>query len=396
MAVELKKDIHWVGVVDWGLRHFHGQELSTHRGSSYNAYLIRDQKNVLVDTVWEPFAEEFIAGLRKEIDLAKIDYIIANHAEPDHSGALPALMRLCPNATIVLSKRGMDSIPGHYHQPWKFQTVGTGDSLNIGRRELRFIEATMLHWPDTMFAYVAGDNILLSNDAFGQHYATAFRWNDQVDQAELFEEAIKYYANILTPYSKQVTKKIEEFAALNWPVDMICPSHGVLWRDDPMQIVHKYLAWAAQKGEKRAVIIFDTMWNATRKMAEAIGAGLTERGVPNKLFYMALSDHNDVVTEILRSKAVVIGSPTHNRGLLPSIMPILEDIRGLKFQNKVGAAFGSYGWAGESVKILEELLAKSGIPLAAPGVLAKWQPTDDDLAKCRQLGYAVADAVNKE
>ena len=396
MAVELKKDIHWVGVVDWGLRHFHGQELSTHRGSSYNSYLIRDQKNVLVDTVWEPFAEEFIANLRKEIDLAKIDYIIANHAEPDHSGALPELMRLCPNATIVLSKRGMDSIPGHYHQPWKFQVVGTGDSLNIGRRELRFIEATMLHWPDTMFTYVAGDNILLSNDAFGQHYATAFRWNDQVDQAELFQEAIKYYANILTPYAKQVTKKIEEFAALNWPVDMICPSHGVLWRDNPMQIVHKYLEWSAQKGERSAVIVFDTMWNATRKMAEAIGAGLTERGVPNKLFYMAVSDHNDVVTEIFRSKAVVLGSPTHNRGLLPSIMPILEDIRGLKFQNKVGAAFGSYGWAAECVKLLEEHLAKSGIPLAAPGVLAKWQPTDDDLAKCRQLGYALADAVNKD
>jgi flavorubredoxin len=396
MAVELKKDIHWVGVVDWDLRHFHGQELSTHRGSSYNSYLIRDQKNVLVDTVWEPFAEEFIANLRKEIDLAKIDYIVANHAEPDHSGALPALMRLCPNATIVLSKRGMDSIPGHYHQPWKFQVVGTGDTLNIGRRELRFIEATMLHWPDTMFTYVAGDNILLSNDAFGQHYATAFRWNDQVDQAELFEEAIKYYANILTPYAKQVTKKIEEFAALNWPVDMICPSHGVLWRDNPMQIVHKYLEWSAQKGQRSAVIVFDTMWNATRKMAEAIGAGLTERGVPSKLFYMAVSDHNDVVTEIFRSKAVVLGSPTHNRGLLPSIMPILEDIRGLKFQNKVGAAFGSYGWAAECVKLLEEHLAKAGIPLAAPGVLAKWQPTEDDLTKCRQLGYALADAVNKD
>ncbi len=396
MAVELKKDIYWVGVVDWALRHFHGQELSTHRGSSYNAYLIRDRKNVLVDTVWDPFAEEFIANLRKEIDFAKIDYIIANHAEPDHSGALPALMRFCPNATIVLSKKGMESIPGHYHQPWKFQAVGTGDCLNIGRRELRFIEAPMLHWPDSMFTYVAGDNILLPNDAFGQHYATAYRWNDQVDQAELFAEALKYYANILTPYARQVTKKIEEFAALNWPVEMICPSHGVLWRDNPMQIVHKYLEWSAQKGEKRAVILYDTMWNATRRMAEAVGAGLTERGVPNKLFYMAVSDHNDVVTEIFRSRAVVIGSPTHNRGLLPSIMPILEDLRGLKFQNKVGAAFGSYGWAPECVKLIEEHLAKCQIPLAAPGVTAKWQPTDDDLAKCRQLGYAVADAVMKD
>jgi flavorubredoxin len=383
-------------VVDWGLRHFHGQELSTHRGSSYNAYLIRDQKNVLVDTVWEPFAEEFIANLRKEIDLAKIDYIIANHAEPDHSGALPALMRLCPNATLIVSKHGAESIPGHYHQPWKLQTVGTGDRLDIGSRELRFFEASMLHWPDTMFTYIASDNILLSSDAFGQHYATAFRWNDQVDREELYEEAIKYYANIITPYSKQVTKKIEEFLALNWPVEMICPSHGVLWRDDPTQIVRKYLEWAAQKGEKRAVILYDSMWYATRKMAEAVGQGLTERGVPNSLHYMAVSDHNDVVTEIFRSRAVVIGSPCHNRLLLPTIAPVMEDMRGLRFINKVGAAFGSFGWSGENVKVIEEHFAKCNIPLAAPGVLAKWQPTEEDLAKCRQLGQAVAEAVLKE
>ena len=299
--MEIKNDIHWVGVVDWGLRHFHGRELSTHRGSTYNAYLIRNQKNVLVDTVWEPFAEPFIENLRQMIDLAKIDYIVANHAEPDHSGTLPALMRLCPNATLVVSKHGQESIAGHYHQPWKFQAVGTGDRLPIGRRELAFFEAPMLHWPDTMFTYVVGENILLSNDAFGQHYATAFRWNDQVDQEELYEEALKYYANIITPFSKQVTKKIEEFLALGWPVEMICPSHGVLWRDNPAQIVHKYLEWAAQKGEKRAVVLYDSMWHATRKMAEAVGEGLTDRGVPNKLFYMAVSDHNDVVTEIFRS-----------------------------------------------------------------------------------------------
>jgi flavorubredoxin len=380
-------------VVDWGLRYFHGRELSTHRGSTYNAYLIRDAKNVLVDTVWEPFVEEFVAGLRTLIDPAKIDYVVANHAEPDHSSSLPALMRLCPNATVVVSKHGAESIPGHYHQPWKFQVVGTGDRINIGRRELVFFEAPMLHWPDSMFTYVAGDGVLLPNDAFGQHYATAGRFNDQVDQQELYEEALKYYANILTPYAKQVIKKIEELLALKLPVEMICPSHGVLWRDNPMQIVQKYLEWSAQAGEKRAVILYDTMWQATRKMAEAIGEGFKDRGVDYKLFHMAVSDRNDVITEIFRSKAVVIGSPTLNRGLLPTIMPILEDLRGLKFQNKIGAAFGSYGWSCDSVRLIEEHLSRCGIPLAVPGAMAKWQPTDDDLAHCRQLGQAVAEAV---
>ncbi len=393
MAVELAKGVYWVGVVDWALRKFHGHELSTHRGSTYNSYLILDKKTVLVDTVWAPFQEQFIENIRQVIDPAKIDIVVANHAEVDHSGSLPAVLRHAPNAKVVVSQRGMDSIPGHYHEKWDFQPVKTGDKINIGTGDLIFIEETMLHWPDNMGTYLTGKNILMSSDAFGQHYATAFRFNDEVNQEELYQEALKYYANIITPFSAIVLKKIEEVLALNLPIDIIAPAHGVIWRKDPLQIVKKYQEWASQKPEKSAVILYDTMWHATQHMAEAIGEGLAAEGVPYKLFHMAVSDHNDVVVEIFKSKAVIIGSPTHNQGLLPSITPILEDLKGMKFQNKIGAAFGSYGWSGESVKLIEEHLTKCKIPLAAEGVRAKWQPGADDLAKCRELGQKVGRAV---
>ena len=393
MSTELKKGVHWVGIVDWGIRHFHGYELSTHRGTTYNAYLIMDEKVALVDTAWGPFQEQFIENLRAVIDPARIDFVVANHSEPDHSGSLPALMRLCPNAAVVVSKRGAESVPGHYHQNWNFKPVSTGDRIRLGRDELVFVEATMLHWPDSMFTYLTGRNILMPNDAFGQHYATAFRFNDQVNETELYQEAIKYYANILTPFSKLVTRKIEELLALDLPVEIIAPSHGVIWRKDPLQIVRKYQEWAAQKPERSAVVLYDTMWEATRRMAEAIGAGLAAEGVSFKLFHMAVSDRNDVLTEVFKAKAVIIGSPTLNNGLLPAITPILEDLKGLKFQNKIGAAFGSYGWSGESVKQIEAHLAACNIPLAAEGVRAKWQPTAADLMNCETLGRKVAVGV---
>ena len=395
MPVELAKGVYWVGFVDWSLRHFHGHELSTHRGSSYNAYLITDEKNVLVDTVWGPFADRLLENIKEIVDPSKIDVVVANHAEVDHSGALPEVMRHAPKATVIVSKRGRESVEGYYHQPWDFKAVQTGEKVNIGKRELLFIEAPMLHWPDSMFTYLTGDNILMPNDAFGQHYASAYRYNDEVDQEELYEEALKYYANILCPFGPLVSRKIDEFVKLNLPVDVIAPSHGIIWRKEPLQIVKKYQQWAAAVPEKSAVIAYDTMWDATRRMAEAIGEGLTSEGVPFKSYHMAVSDRNDVITEIFKSKAIILGSPTFNNGLLPTITPILEDIRGLKFQNKVGAAFGSYGWSGESVKTIEEHLAQSKIPKVADGVLAKWQPKPEDLSKCRELGAQVARAVKQ-
>ncbi|OGO38324.1 MAG: MBL fold hydrolase [Chloroflexi bacterium RBG_16_57_8] len=395
MPVELAKGVYWVGYVDWALRQFHGHELSTHRGSSYNAYLITDEKNVLVETVWGPFSRELLKNIREIIDPAKIDVVVANHAEPDHSGALPAVMRHAPNATVLVSKRGMESVEGHYHQPWNFQAVQSGDRFSIGKRELVFIEAPMLHWPDSMFTYLTGDNILMSTDAFGEHYATDFRFNDEVDQDELYQEALKYYANILTPFSAAVSRKIEDVLALNLPVNVIAPSHGVIWRKDPLQIVKKYREWAAQQPEKTAVVIYSSMWDATRHMAEAIGEGLFLENVPHKIFRMPITDVNDVVAEVFKARAIIVGSSTHKQGLLPSITAVLEDLRTLKFRNKIGAAFGSYGWSGESVKIIEEHLAQSKIQKAADGVLVKWQPRPEDLAKCRELGAQVGQAIKQ-
>lgn len=389
----LKEGVYWVGVVDWALRHFHGHELSTHRGSSYNAYLIVDEKVVLVDTVWTPFQEQLIENIREIIDPARIDIVVATHAEADHSGGLPAVMRHAPNATVIVSKRGRESVEGHYHQPWNFKVMQSGDKVNIGKHDLLFIEVPMLHWPDSMFTYLTGQNILMSNDSFGQHYATALRFNDEVDQGELYREALKYYANILTPYSGQVSKKIDELLALNLPLDMIAPSHGIIWRKDPLQIVKKYQEWAAQVPQKSAVIIYDTMWNGTRRMAEAIGDGLTAEGIPYKMFHMAVSDRNDVIAEVFKAKAIIIGSPTFNQGLLPSISPILEELKGLKFQNKVSAAFGAYGWSGEAVGLIEEILSRSKIPIVAESVRAKWQPKADDLARCRELGGKVGQVI---
>ena len=395
MVTELVPGIHWVGAVDWRIKQFHGHELSIPRGTTYNAYLILDEKVAVVDTVMAPYAGDFIRNIRALVDPARIDYVVINHAEPDHAGALPALMDLCPQATLVVSKRGAESVPGHSHRSWPARTVGTGDRIPLGRRELAFIEAPMLHWPDSMFTYVTGDAILMPNDAFGQHYASAFRFNDQVDHGELHAEALKYYANILTPFSDRVIKKIDEVLALGLPVSMIAPSHGVIWRDDPLQIVRQYRAWAEQAPERRAVVIYDSMWEATRRMAEAVGEGLAGEGADHTIIHMAASDRNDVITEIFRAKAVVVGSPTLNNSVLPTISPILEDLKGLRFKHKVGAAFGSYGWSGESVKVIEEHFGKCGMPLAAPGVKAKWQPSESDLEACRALGRTVAAAVKR-
>ncbi|MEN8245524.1 MAG: anaerobic nitric oxide reductase flavorubredoxin [Thermodesulfobacteriota bacterium] len=388
MSLNVKNNIYWVGKIDWELRKFHGDEYSTHRGSSYNSYLIKEDKVALIDTVWRPFSKEFIENLAKEIDLNKIDYIIANHAESDHSGALPELMRHIPDTPIYCTKNGVKSLKGHYHQDWNFQVVKTGDKLSLGKKELVFVEAPMLHWPDSMFCYLTEDNVLFSNDAFGQHYASEYMFNDLVDQNELANECIKYYANILTPFSPLVTKKIQEVLSFNLPLDIICTSHGIIWRDKPVKIVEQYLEWANDYQEDQITIIYDTMWNGTRVMAENIADGIkeTDKKVNVKLFNLAKTDKNDVITEIFKSKAVLIGSPTINKGILVSVAGILEEIRGLKFKNKKAVAFGSYGWSGESVKIISEKLTSAGFELVDDGLKVLWNPDNESKAKCFEYG----------
>jgi anaerobic nitric oxide reductase flavorubredoxin len=267
MSMTVKNNIRWVGKIDWELRKFHGDEYSTHKGSSYNSYLIKEEKVALIDTVWGPFAKEYVENLKKEIDLNTIDYVIACHSENDHSGALPELMRHIPDVPIYCTKNGAKILKGLYHQDWNFQLVKTGDKLSLGTKELIFIEAPMLHWPDSMFTYLTGDEVLFSNDGFGQHLASEFMFNDRVDQAELYQECIKYFANILTPFSPMVIRKIKEVLSFNLPLDMICTSHGIIWRDKPEQIVEKYMTWADSYQENQITLIYDSMWNGTRKMA---------------------------------------------------------------------------------------------------------------------------------
>ena len=395
MSFKIKNNVYWVGKTDWELRKFHGNEYSTHRGSTYNSYLIKEAKTVLIDTVWMPFAKEFVKNLSKEIDLDKIDYVIANHAEIDHSGALPELMEHIPNTPIYCTANGVKSLKGHYHKDWNFQVVKTGDTLDLGNeKQLVFVEMKMLHWPDSMACYMTKDNILFSNDAFGQHYASEYMYNDLVDQNELFSECIKYYANILTPFSSLVDKKIKEVLSLNLPIDIIATSHGVIWRDNPTQIVEKYLTWANNYQENQITILYDTMWDGTKRMAEAISKGIveTDKKVNVKLYKVAGSDKNDVLTEIFKSKTIVVGSPTIGGGVLSSIAEILEMIKGLRFKNKKAASFGCYGWSGESIKVIKEHLEKSGFSIINDGIRALWNPDQESIEKCVEFGREIANS----
>ena len=395
MSLEVVNNVCWVGKIDWELRKFHGDEYSTHRGSTYNSYLIKEEKTALIDTVWAPFSKEFVENLAKKIDLKKIDYVIASHAEIAHSGALPELMRHLPDIPIYCTKNGVKSLKGHYHQDWKFNIVKTGDRLDLGQKELIFVEAPMLHWPDSMFSYLTEDNVLFSNDAFGQHYASEYMFNDLVDQNELFNECIKYYANILTPFSSLVIKKIKEVLSFNLPLDIICTSHGIVWREKPEQIVEKYMEWADSYQENQITIIYDTMWNGTRVMAEKIASGISEadREVNVKLFNLAKTDKNDVITEIFKSKAILMGSPTINRGILVSVAGLLEEVKGLQFKDKKASAFGCYGWSGESTKIISESLKAAGFELVDEGIKAMWNPDDENIARSLEYGRQFASNV---
>ncbi len=392
MSFKIKENITWVGKIDWELRKFHGEEYSTHRGSSYNSYLVQDEKTALIDTVWTPFAKEFVHNLKQTGALGCIDFVIANHGEPDHSGGLPELMREIPDRPVYCTANAIKSLKGQYHQDWNFEPVKTGDKLSLGNKELIFIEAPMLHWPDTMFCYLTGDNILFSNDAFGQHYASELMFNDLVNQVELYQECIKYYANILTPFSRLVDRKIKEVVGLNVPVDMICTSHGIIWRQDPLQIVNKYLEWAGDYQENQVTIIYDTMWNSTRKMAEAIAAGIRQADdkIAVKLFNCARSDKNDIITEIFKSKAILVGSPTIGKGILTHIAGILEEMRGLSFKNKKAAAFGSYGWSGESLKMITEKLREGGFEIVHDGIREMWNPDQKARENCLNFGKTFA------
>jgi flavorubredoxin len=389
----VKNNVYWVGKVDWGLKKFHGDEYSTHHGSSYNSYLIKEEKTVLIDTVWRPFDREFVENLEKEIDLKSIDYVIAQHGEVDHSGALPALMEKIPDVPIYCTANGVKSLRGQYHKDWNFNVVKTGDELDVGNgKKLVFVEMTMLHWPDSMASYLTGDNILFSNDAFGQHLATEKLFNDLVDPCELMEECIKYYANILTPFSAILRRKLDQVIGMNLDIDIIATSHGVIWRDNPIQIVEKYLQWANDYQENQITVLYDTMWDGTKSMAEKIVQGIHEEDpeVVVKLYNVAKSDDNDLVTEVFKSKTIVVGSPTIGSNILHSLAGLIHLISEMKFKNKKAAAFGCYGWSGESVEVLNEMLGHAGFEIISEGLKNQWNPDETALQNAVDFGKEIA------
>ncbi len=393
MPLEVLENIYWVGSVDWNKRYFHGFTYSIHRGTTYNAYLIVDKKTALIDTVHSLFTEEMIRRIREIIDPSKIDYVVANHVEKDHSGAISKILETSPRTMVVGTDRCKIGLQKHYFGNWDFQVVKTGDEINLGKRRLRFIEAPMLHWPDSMFTYIEQDALLLSSDGFGQHIATSKRFDDEVDEKILMEEATKYYANILWPYSSLVVRKIEEIQKLGLKIRMIAPSHGVIWRDNPTKIVEAYLRWAKGEAEKRILIVYDTMWGSTEKMAKAMVEGINSEGVEVMLFRIPFSDTGDIVKELLEAKGILVGSSTINNGVLPTVAPFLEEMCGLRPRGKIAAAFGSYGWGGGAVKTIEEKLKNAGMKIVTPALTVQWVPDEEEIQKCYEFGKEFAKEV---
>jgi anaerobic nitric oxide reductase flavorubredoxin len=397
--IEIKKGIYWIGVVDWNIRTFHGHTYTTKRGTTYNAYLIIDEKVTIVDAVYGPFAGELIERIREIVPVEKIDYIIVNHIENDHSGALPELMKLCPKAKLFGTAKCREGLSRMYYPEWggtsgwDFQVVKTGDKLKLGKRTLTFVEAPMIHWPDSMFTYCAEEELLLPNDAFGQHYATSERFDDETDQCALMDEAAKYYANILWPLSGMIGRKIDEILKMGISIKMIAPSHGIIWRRDPMRIINSYISWSKNETKPKAVVVYETMWGSTAMMALKIAEGLVDGGIEVKLFDIALSDRSEVNNQMLDAKAYVIGSSTHDNGMLSTIAGFLEFLKGLKPKNRIGAAFGSCGWAGGAVPSIEQALKETGIELILPPISVKYAPDQNELKRCCEMGAELAKKI---
>ena len=395
MHINIRNNVDWVGFIDTELRQFHGSDYSTHKGSTYNSYLIREEKNILIDTVYRPYSETFVKNLMSEIDLHAIDAIVINHGEVDHSGALPRLMEYIPDTPIYCTQKAIDSLTGQYHKAWNFHPVKTGDTLDIGNgKVLTFIEMTMLHWPDSMATYLNEDNILFSNDAFGQHYATNGLFNDLSDKCALDYESLKYYANILTPFNILLKRKLEQIISLNLPIDIIATSHGVIWRDNPMQIVEKYSEWCDDYQENQITVVYDTMWEGTRLLADEIASGITEvdKDVTVKVYNIAKTDKNDVITEIFRSKMIIAGSPTVGNDMLSSMAGFLHFLKELKMKKKKAATFGCYGWTGEASDKMGDYLEKAGYTIPIKPLKIKWNPDTEDLLKAREFGKQLANS----
>ncbi len=390
--IELIDGVYWVGAVDWNLRDFHGY--TTPRGGTYNAYLIIDEKIALIDTVKYVFADEMLEGIKEIVNPRKIDYVISNHVEPDHSGSLPEIMKLATNAEVICSEKGKEGLLKYYGGKWNIRTVKTGDELKLGNKTLIFITVPMLHWPDSMATYLKDDNLLFSNDLFGQHLASSFRFDEGAESPPRYEsdivmeEAAKYYANIFMQFGGLILKKIEEMQNLGIEAKIVAPSHGVVWKN-PEKIINAYIDWAKGISKKKVVIIYDTMWNSTEIMAREILRGVSDSGVEGALFHLRRNEWSEIVKEVLESNAILIGSPTLNNDIFPPVGGFLIYLMGLRPKSKIWATFGSYGWAGGAVKGINEKLESAGYQ-PVESLEIRLRPDESELATCYAMGQKIA------
>ncbi len=392
-AVKITEKVWWVGAIDWGLKEFHGY--TTHRGTTYNAFLILADKITLVDTVKAPFKQEMYSRIESLIgDIRKIDIIVSDHAEMDHSGALPEVIVEVQPEAVYASTMGVNALNDHFRIADKLTAVKTGESVSLGNMNLQFVETRMLHWPDSMFAYLPEEKILFSQDGFGMHLATEKLWADENYWPDMEREMEKYYANILLPYAPQALKLLEVFPSLNLDIAVIAPDHGPCWRGDlllkPLELYGK---WAAQAPGKKALVFFDTMWHSTEKMAMEIADGIRAAGADVRVMPLEAYTRSDVAAEMLTAGALVVGSPTINNEMYPRTADVLTYLKGLRPQNKIGAAFGSYGWSGESVAKINEYLTAMKVELVHPGMKVKYIPADADLEQCFEMGKLIGEKL---
>ncbi len=391
--VQIAKGIYDVGVNDWNIDDFHGY--STPLGTSYNAFLVVDEKVVLIDTVKKKFSDQLMANISEIIDPRRIDYVISNHAELDHSGSLARVMHyIGEDKPIYCSKMGAKNLAKHFTQNLNFRPVQEGETLSLGSRTLTFVETRMLHWPDNMFTYVVEDKILFSSDAFGQHYAGFEKYDDVVGDS-IMTHAQKYYANILMLYAPHTLKLMDKVTKLGLEFNMICPDHGVYWRKDPAKIVNAYVEWSKQTAKRKAVVAYDTMWHSTEKMADAVADGLNAEGIAVRPMYLGKWHRSDIMTDVLDAKAVIIGSPTLNNTLFPTVADMLAYMKGLKPLNKIGAAFGSYGWSGEAPKMITKALEAMKFDMVEP-LRHQYLPDGNALKASYELGSTVGRAINEQ
>ncbi len=390
--VQLKRGIHWVGVVDWNLRNFHGYE--THRGTTYNAYLVVDEKIALVDTVKSSFFPEMLERIERIVNPREVDFLISNHTEPDHSGSISAFLEIAGNAELIASAPGLNELRRYYSEDLKCTTIREKPHLSLGSRTLRFVPVPMVHWPDSMVTYIPEEKLLLSNDAFGQHLATSKRFDDEVDQATLFQEAKTYYANIVMHLWRPIQQALEALSTIE--IDMIAPSHGIIWRSRPDAIVNAYKGWVEGTSDPAVVIAYDTMWGSTEKVAKALAEGIASKGVEVRLHRLSSSSNTEAITDVLTAKAVLIGSPTLNNGLFPTVASFLTYVKGLRPKRKFGAFFGSYGWGGGAKADAEAMIRAAGIKLVESKLDFKFKPNKDELKMATEFGKRIAEEVVAE